>query len=201
MRAYLAADDTAKAKLALVVAKAAPAGGDAFVAAVRLGDGDRTKTADALLRVGQVALRERRSDDALGAFQEAVVLAPKAGNAHLLLGSAYYNLKDYPRAIQELGEATRIEPRTIGAWKLLGHSHSQAGDKAQAVAAYRKVMELAPNDPDAPAAIARLEGRPPPPPPSAPIPAQPGAAPPGSTPARPMPGPIPGTPARPAPPR
>lgn len=153
-----------KMSAALELVKVGSAGGDPYVAAVRVGDGDRNKTADALLRLGQAALRERRNEDAMAAFGEAVLLAPQAAAARLLLGSALYNMKAWKAAIGQLGEAAKLDARLVGAWKLLGHCYAQMNEKPSALEAYRRVLALAPNDTDVQAALARLEGRPFPPP-------------------------------------
>lgn len=167
------ANAAAKLTQALELAKSGPPGGDPYVIAVRMGEGDKNKTADALLRIGQSALRERRNDEALAAFGEAVLLAPQAPNARLLLGSALYNMKAYKPAIGQLGEAAKLEPRLVGAWKLLGHCYTQLGEKPSALEAYRRVIALSPNDVDVEGALARLEGRPMPPPPTPQLPGAP----------------------------
>jgi tetratricopeptide (TPR) repeat protein len=181
VRAYLAADKTDKARDAARLAQAALLDDSPFSRAIALGGFDRARTADAFLRVGQELLRAGQSTGALGVFQEAVVLEPKLATAHLLVGSAFYNVKAYARAVGELRAAIELGAPASGAWKLIGHSLAQLGENRGALEAYTQVLRASPGDMDARNAIARLTGQPPPgQPPAAPAgPTPPPAAPPG----------------------
>lgn len=198
VRAYLAADKPEKAKGAARLAQSTLLDETPYSRAVALGGLDRKGTAEASLRVGQELLRSGQSAGALGLFQEATVLAPKLPSARLLLGSALYNLKAYPRAVRELRAAIQMGAPASGAWKLIGHSLTQLGDGKGALEAYSQVLRAVPGDPDASAAVARLTGRPMAPslaprPPGAAVPGMPQAG--GSVmkPAAPLP-PAPGVP-------
>jgi tetratricopeptide (TPR) repeat protein len=185
--AWLAADKPDKAKDAARLAQSTLVDETPYSRALALGGLDRKGTAEALLRIGQELLRGGQSAAALGMFQEAAVLDPKLPTARLLLGSALYNLKAWPRAVAHLRAAIQMGAPASGAWKLIGHSLTQLGDNKGALEAYTQVLRATPGDPDASAAIARLSGRPVPAPPRGPAPGAPaarGAPGPSVTPAR-----------------
>jgi len=179
VRAYLADDKVDQAKLAARLAQATLIAETAVSRAIAAGSLDRERTAAALQRVGQDLLKAGQSTAALGMFTEAAVLDPKLATARLLKGSALYNLKAYARAVVELRAAIELGAPSSGAWKLIGHSFVQLGDNKSAREAYTQVLRVAPSDPDARNALARLGGQAgaaPPPKPTAPT-ATPGAAP------------------------
>jgi len=59
------------------------------------------------------------------------------------LGSEYLKSSDFEAAIVHLGEAVEKDPGYSAAWKLLGHALAQSGQHEQALAAYRKGIEVA----------------------------------------------------------
>jgi len=63
----------------------------------------------------------------------------------------YYDLlaRNYTEAIRKLNRAIAISPQDIQTWVWLGQAYQNSGDKAKACEAYRKTLEIDPNQPDA----------------------------------------------------
>ncbi len=77
-----------------------------------------------------------------------------------------YNRGRYPEAIQLLKRALQINPKYVRAWSWLGFIYVRIGRNQDALAAFKKVIELAPRSEDARIAqqwIAKLQSAKPPP--------------------------------------
>jgi predicted CXXCH cytochrome family protein len=61
-------------------------------------------------RLGAVYLRERKTPDAIAAFEKAIQLDPDAAEAHNSLGATLFQAGDSARAERSLREAIRIQP-------------------------------------------------------------------------------------------
>ncbi|MGD8577312.1 MAG: tetratricopeptide repeat protein [Thiohalophilus sp.] len=59
------------------------------------------------------------------------------------LGQAYYKEQQYDNAIVHLQRALQLDGEYSAAWKLLGQSHAENGEREQAIATYEKGIEIA----------------------------------------------------------
>lgn len=59
------------------------------------------------------------------------------------LGSEYLRSGDAPRAAEHLRRAVEHDPNYSAAWKLLGSALTQAGERAEAMEAYRRGIAAA----------------------------------------------------------
>jgi Flp pilus assembly protein TadD len=59
------------------------------------------------------------------------------------LGGAYLKEKRYAPAIEHLRKAVELDPEYSAAWKSLGKVLAEAGERAEAVSAYRQGVEVA----------------------------------------------------------
>jgi len=93
-----------------------------------------------------------RYDDALSAYNKALSLDQNNpivfNNIGTLYLSMYLKIKDagdLGRAVKNLNEAIRLDPRYASAWNGLGTALKMNGDIAGAVEAWKKAVELKPN--------------------------------------------------------
>jgi len=59
------------------------------------------------------------------------------------LGNAYFQQKDYAKAIEHLTIAVRHDPEYSAAWKLLGKAQSKTGQVEEAIATFRRGIDAA----------------------------------------------------------
>jgi Flp pilus assembly protein TadD len=59
------------------------------------------------------------------------------------LGTGYLKETDFPAAVEHLSAAVEKDPEYSAAWKLLGSALAQCGREDDALAAYRKGIEVA----------------------------------------------------------
>jgi tetratricopeptide (TPR) repeat protein len=81
-------------------------------------------------------------------YEKLVALFPNDQRAHFFLGIHYSGLQNYPKAIEEFTKATEIDSNYAPAYNLLGYAHRFMGDYAAAESAFKKYIELIPNDPN-----------------------------------------------------
>ncbi|HWN18233.1 MAG TPA: tetratricopeptide repeat protein [Gemmatimonadales bacterium] len=81
--------------------------------------------------------------------KQLVAAYPEDERAHAALGNVYFfGEQDYEGARDELQKAIDVEPNFAPAYNMLGYSHSALGDYPEAETAFKKYIELVPNDPN-----------------------------------------------------
>lgn len=73
---------------------------------------------------------------------------PGDERAHFNVGGFYFGQQDFPKAIEHYKKATDLAPTYSSAFNLLGYAYRQNGDYANAEQAFKKYIELIPNDPN-----------------------------------------------------
>ena len=98
----------------------------------------------AYLNRGVTHLFQKQFDPAIRDFDQALRVTPR--NAHVLVqrATAYYFKKQPERALTDLNEAIRIDANRLQAYKLRGGILGVLGKRDQAIADFRKVLELNP---------------------------------------------------------
>jgi tetratricopeptide (TPR) repeat protein len=81
-------------------------------------------------------------------YERLVAAYPGDERAHFLLGNNYFGQQDYPRALREYQTAGKIAPDFAPAYNLLGYAYRQVGRFDDAEKAFKKYIELIPNDPN-----------------------------------------------------
>ena len=81
-------------------------------------------------------------------YQRLVAAYPRDERAHFLLGGAYFGQQDMPKAIQEYRKAVEVAPDFAPANNLLGYAERQVGAYGEAERAFKKYIELIPDDPN-----------------------------------------------------
>ena len=111
----------------------------------------------AAAQAGRRRPRGRRCRDALDTIDDALVLAPDYAEAWLARARATFAAGDYAAAIRDIEATLAREPRHFGAWRLLSRIAEARGDWKGALAAWRKMLELAPHTPDGEERLQMLE--------------------------------------------
>jgi tetratricopeptide (TPR) repeat protein len=81
-------------------------------------------------------------------LEKLVAAFPNDERAHFNLGAFDFGQQDYPAAIEHLKKAPEIAPDYSLAYNMLGYSYRQVDDYANAELAFKKYIELIPNDPN-----------------------------------------------------
>lgn len=101
--------------------------------------------------------REKRYDEAVAQFTEALKLRPDFAQAANNLGFVYYRQQRYAEAARWLENTLKIDPSRAVAHLNLGDAYFHAGDKAKAKQAYTTYLALQPQGSGAAQARAQLE--------------------------------------------
>jgi tetratricopeptide (TPR) repeat protein len=102
--------------------------------------------APALLDLGRLRLKQKRFADAVEPLTKLVGLRPDSGEANLLLGDAYAQMDQRPRAIPHLNSAASLgypEAHLRLAW-----IYDAAGSKQKAAREYEEFLKKKPDYPD-----------------------------------------------------
>lgn len=91
---------------------------------------------------------DKKLDKALTYANKAAIMAPNSAAAELLVGKVEKTRKNYQAAVSAISEALKMAPEWPEAWYALGATYEEAGDKANAEKAYRKLVEKQPKNPE-----------------------------------------------------
>lgn len=81
-------------------------------------------------------------------LEKLVTDYPNDERAHFNLGGYYFGQQEFGQAVEHYKMATEIAPDYSPAYNILGYSYRQQGDYANAEQAFKKYIELIPNDPN-----------------------------------------------------
>ena len=82
---------------------------------------------------------------------------PLHAEKNIEVGNYYMKKGNYDAAIERFQEAARLKPNFARPYRLLGEAYEKKGDKAEAVKAYRKYLEILPAAEDAGKVHKRVE--------------------------------------------
>ena len=111
-----------------------------------------------LLNSGVAYQRTGAMAEAERAYQRAILLAPKDESARVDLGSLYVQQQRWNDAASEFVHAIDVDTTDPTPYYDLGVLLQRAGKNDLALALYKKVLELKPNDPDTIENMRRLQG-------------------------------------------
>ena len=81
--------------------------------------------------------------------KQAAAKHPQDPRAHAVLGNAYFfGQQDFENARAELQKAVDVDPSFSPAYNMLGYSQRSLGNYPEAESAFKKYIELVPNDPN-----------------------------------------------------
>lgn len=113
---------------------------------------------DLLLMRGRTAIEKEDWDAALEHLTNLVNLAPDFAEGWSARASVYFRKSEFGLALADLGEAIVHDPRHFGAYAGIGVIFEQLDDAPNAIAAYRRSLEIHPNLAASKEAVDRLAG-------------------------------------------
>ncbi|WP_315389418.1 polysaccharide deacetylase family protein [uncultured Stenotrophomonas sp.] len=131
-------------------------GKSTLVVPVAVPTSDRQRAQQANDR-GLQLYREKRYDESVAQFTEALKLRPDFAQAANNLGFVYYRQQRYAEAARWLENTLKIDPSRAVAHLNLGDAYFNAGDKAKAKQAYTTYLALQPQGSGPAQARAQLE--------------------------------------------
>jgi tetratricopeptide (TPR) repeat protein len=81
-------------------------------------------------------------------YAKLVAAYPDDERAHMVLGGFHFGRQEYPQAIAEYEKTIAINPAFSQAYNQLGYAHRFGGDYAAAERAFKRYIELIPDDPN-----------------------------------------------------
>ncbi|HJX93283.1 MAG TPA: tetratricopeptide repeat protein [Pyrinomonadaceae bacterium] len=81
-------------------------------------------------------------------LEKLVAAYPNDERAHFALGGYYFGQQDYKQAISHYKRSTDLDSSYSTAFNILGYAYRQDGNFNDAEAAFKKYIELIPNDPN-----------------------------------------------------
>ena len=104
----------------------------------------RSDTTALLMSRAQTAVEQHDADLALKLLDAVIKIRPKYVEAWNQRATLYYMKKDYGRALSDIREVLRREPRHFGALSGLGLIMQDLGDDKQALEVYRRALAIYP---------------------------------------------------------
>jgi tetratricopeptide (TPR) repeat protein len=98
--------------------------------------------------LGLDAAMKGNVEEVLAHYKELVRLFPNDERAHTLLGNLYFGRQDYDTAVKEFVRATAIDPSFSQPYNQLGYAYRFLDKLDDAEAAFKKYVQLIPDDPN-----------------------------------------------------
>lgn len=110
----------------------------------------------ALFHLGEIALEDRRYEDAAGFFKESLRIRRDASDTYYLLAQSLHGLGNDDGALEQLEAAIAFDPNYAEAHFLWGQILLDRKDKINAAVHLTKAIEVAPNRREVRAELAKL---------------------------------------------
>ena len=99
--------------------------------------------------LGVALLRQHKFEAARDTFQRALETDESSAFAHLMLGVCHWQMKQPELAVDRFNRSLVLQPRNAQAWTYLGLVAMERSAFGDAETAFRKVIEIRPDDPEA----------------------------------------------------
>jgi len=109
---------------------------------------DKASNGERLLILGNEAGANGNAAKQKEYLDQLVAAYPNDERAHFNLGGYHFGQQEIPAAIEHYKKATDIAPNYSPAYNILGYAYRQNEDYANAEKAFKKYIELIPNDPN-----------------------------------------------------
>ena len=106
---------------------------------------EKNTNAISLFNQGNQALSEKKYEDAIKYYTEAIKINSNDSDVYNNRGNAYSGLKDYKEAIKDYDKAIKINPKLIEAYYNRGIAYFKLDEYGKAIKDYDKAIELNPN--------------------------------------------------------
>jgi len=117
----------------------------------------RSDTTSLLMSRAQTAIEANDLELAVKLLDAVIKIKPKYIEAWNRRATIYYTKKDYGRALADIREVLRREPRHFGALSGLGLIMQEIGDDKQALEVYRRTLAIYPRLPRIPDIVKTLQ--------------------------------------------
>ena len=118
----------------------------------------RPDSAGVALALMEVRLLQGKKQEAMALCEEVIEKLHNAP-AYMVRARAYILLKDYDKALTDLGQAIAVDPKNSGAWELRAGVHEVLGRLPEAIADIRQALALSPDQPRVQGLAVRLFAR------------------------------------------
>jgi Flp pilus assembly protein TadD len=115
---------------------------DAAQAEIDKNSPGQTPSIDALRLKAEIAIGQKKYDEAITALKQAVAMAPNDAQFHGWLGRVYLQVRDFPNAEKELKTALSLDRNNIVYWKDLSSTFYLAGNWQGALAALDVIAKV-----------------------------------------------------------
>jgi tetratricopeptide (TPR) repeat protein len=119
----------------------------------------RSDTTTLLMARAQTAIEQKDTDLAIKLLDAVIKIRPKYVEAWNRRATLYYTKKDYGRALADIREVLRLEPRHFGALSGLGLIMQDVGDDKQALEVYRRALAVYPRLERIPEVVKQLQDK------------------------------------------
>jgi len=109
---------------------------------------DKTSNGEKLLILAADAGANGNAAKGKDYLDQLVAAYPNDERAHFNLGGYYFGQQDMPQAIEHYKKATELAPTYSTAFNILGYAYRQNADYANSEQAFKKYIDLIPNDPN-----------------------------------------------------
>jgi tetratricopeptide (TPR) repeat protein len=106
----------------------------------------KSNYAEALFMLAQIQAQEGKVKDAIKTTEQATLVAPQDVGLFFQLGLLKYMSQDYKGAVVSLEKAVSIVPSYSNARYFLGLSYAKVGKKAEAIAQFKEIEKLNPDN-------------------------------------------------------
>lgn len=117
----------------------------------------RSDTVNLLMTRVRKAIEDKDLDVALKLLDAVIAIKPDYVEAWNRRATLYYMKRDYGRALADISEVLKREPRHFGAWSGLGFILQDIGNNRQALEAYRRALAVYPRIERIPELVKKLE--------------------------------------------
>jgi tetratricopeptide (TPR) repeat protein len=112
---------------------------------------------DGMVQQSVALMRLQLFDESLAILDGVVARAPDYAEGWNRRATLLFMMQDYNRSLADIRRVLALEPRHFGAISGLGLISMAKGDKAAARDAYKKVLEIDPNNPSAKQSVEQLD--------------------------------------------